>query len=234
MMNNKLKAVAALAICGMIAVGGTLAYMSNTTNTAKNVFTIGSGITGEVTEPNWPGKDGKDVVFKPGSTIAKDPQITNQSEGDAAYVGLKLEYVIDEVEAFKQYKANNPKTTFTSISQVYTKVGATDAESYIKAITSITINEKNTKGTWVNITGTNKYYYAELDSTKALALGTNATSDPLFREVVIKNKVGANNAVEMNTDTMLPFEIKVTGYLVQGDLDAGADPVTELSNLMGA
>lgn len=224
-MKNTKKIIGALAICGILAAGGTLAYLSNVTDTKHNVFTIGSGIKGDILEPNWPGNGGQDVEYAPSSTILKDPQIINNSDAESAYIGIKLEYKVNETDAWAKYLANNNGTTFTSIQDVYASVGATNMEEYVKEIAVLSLNKNNTNGKWLPLAGTqNGYYYATLDGSAAQPLPAHSTSDPLFRDVTIKSSI--------SIDKMIPFEISATGYLVQSKDVSSATGITELAGLM--
>lgn len=228
-MKKSVKLVAALAICGVLTVAGTLAYMSSTTDTKKNVFTIGSGVDGEITEPNWPGNDGSDVVYTPSSTIKKDPMVTNTSEKESVYVGMKLEYRFTE-DALSVYNTNN-KTDYTSMEALLEELGYADAEAYIKGITTLSFNT-DAEGTaavdseWFAATGVeNSYYYAKKgDATTPLAVVSGVTTNPLFGAVTISNKITIKE--------MLPFEISATGYVVQTTDITNAEAIDELSKLM--
>ena len=62
---------AAVCLIAILAVGGTLAYFTDS-DEAKNVFTVGN-IDIELTEPEW--VEAQSVY--PGQTLPKDPTVTN-------------------------------------------------------------------------------------------------------------------------------------------------------------
>ena len=80
----------AMALCmvAILAVGGTLAYFTDT-DSADNVFTVGN-VDIDLTEPNWEtvGKDEAPEVY-PGEAIAKDPTITNNG-ANPCFVRIKI------------------------------------------------------------------------------------------------------------------------------------------------
>lgn len=97
-MANKKRLAAtfgAMALTAVIAIGGTLAYLSNVTETKKNTFTsAGKDVDGTVKEENWE-KEGKDQAsdYTPGQVIAKDPTIQLEANSESAWVGVKLEFL---------------------------------------------------------------------------------------------------------------------------------------------
>jgi predicted ribosomally synthesized peptide with SipW-like signal peptide len=93
MKNTKklIVAIAALSILLCCAVGGTLAYLRDKTNTVTNTFTYGDiNITLTETER----------VYKmiPGTTLPKDPKVTVEEGSEACWLFIKVE------------KTNNPDT----------------------------------------------------------------------------------------------------------------------------
>ena len=68
---------AALCMIAILAVGGTLAYFTDTTEVKNNVFTVGN-VKIELEEPKWDeqGEEDAPEVY-PGEALAKDPTVTN-------------------------------------------------------------------------------------------------------------------------------------------------------------
>lgn len=89
---KKRNVIVALALVALLAIGGTLAYLTSVTGTKENTFTMGDNITGKTEEPGWDENNAKD--FTPGKIIAKDPLIHNLSPAtaDPAYVAMTLTY----------------------------------------------------------------------------------------------------------------------------------------------
>ena len=77
-MKKKILALCLVVVLAVTAVtGATLAYFTDTTETKKNVFTVGN-VDIELTEPNWTvsgSVDAPDVY--PGEALKKDPTVTN-------------------------------------------------------------------------------------------------------------------------------------------------------------
>ena len=62
---KKSKLLACLAMAGVLAIGaGTYAIFSDKTVERNNIFTIGTGIDGEIFEPNWEGTEEKGVEYR--------------------------------------------------------------------------------------------------------------------------------------------------------------------------
>lgn len=73
----------ALCLVGAVMVGATVAYLSDSTDTLNNVFTVGN-VEIEIDEPDWDEENAKNLEY--GAEIAKDPQITNTGKNDAFVV----------------------------------------------------------------------------------------------------------------------------------------------------
>lgn len=88
---NKTKfAVLLLALALLVGgvVGGTLAWLIDTTGEIVNTFTVGD-INIELTEPDAP--ENKEFKMVPGSDIAKDPTVTVKSGSEACWLFVKVE-----------------------------------------------------------------------------------------------------------------------------------------------
>lgn len=79
--NNKVKALALGGCAAMIAVGGTLAYLT-ATDSKVNEFKVADTLQEKITleEPNWNAADAQNMV--PTQTVAKDPKLVNESAVD--------------------------------------------------------------------------------------------------------------------------------------------------------
>ncbi len=75
----------ALALIVGIAAGGTLAWLTSSTNAVENVFTP-SDVQIALTE-----SDDLDLQMIPGYTITKDPKVTVTANSEKCYVFVKLE-----------------------------------------------------------------------------------------------------------------------------------------------
>lgn len=116
MTNSRKKLVGLLSLGVLIAItiAGTLAYLTDTTPTKANTFTIGKvGIT--LAEPAWD-KEGANHKIIPGTTIAKDPTITVTENSEAAYVFVKLAFSANLAE-FKQFYTLNYQDDWTLLEE---------------------------------------------------------------------------------------------------------------------
>ena len=108
----------ALAFVAVLAIGGTFAYLTYTTNQAANRITTDPVLTADLLEPNWDAaaktasevtdtdkqtKDASGNYFipegasnmLPGSSVAKDPTIVNTSNGGAKmFAGMMLQFQV--------------------------------------------------------------------------------------------------------------------------------------------
>lgn len=238
---KKSKLLACLAMAGVLAIGaGTYAIFSDKTVERNNIFTIGTGIDGEIFEPNWEGTEEKGVEYRPDSTISKDPQIKNNSDAESAYIGIQLRYSLPK-DAYVTYSNNNDKQ-YKSNAEVLKDLGYNNEEEYIKALTAetefnltldkftaaTTKNGKEVEGYWIplkngDVTVPNSYMYVG-DNGKALAVEHGMLTEPIFKEVKIVKDIDIKD--------MMPFEIHVQGYLVQST--EGINAAEELTNLMNA
>lgn len=80
MKKNSGKAVVAAGLAGALAVGGMLAFFTDT-DTATNEFEIGEDLDIEVVEPEWDPEDAKDLV--PTQSVSKNPILLNTATYDA-------------------------------------------------------------------------------------------------------------------------------------------------------
>jgi len=85
-LNRKWILVTALVLSMFTAISGTLAYLTSTTNTAVNTFTLGN-VDIELLEPSW--TEGSEPLLAPGVEIPKDPQIHNKG-ALAAWVWMEI------------------------------------------------------------------------------------------------------------------------------------------------
>ena len=102
MKNSKLRRILLLVACAVLlvslSVGATLAYLTSTTETVKNTFTVGNvNITldeAEVDEygknPNGRTEDGNEYKLLPGHVYAKDPTVTVKGTSEDCYVRIVL------------------------------------------------------------------------------------------------------------------------------------------------
>lgn len=99
------------ALSATAAIGGTLAYFTDTATPVNNVFTVGN-VKIKIEEDNWVEANAKDVY--PGQTLAKDPKVKNTGK-NICFIRAKIvnldqfgtgkEITVDEIGAGWEYNA---------------------------------------------------------------------------------------------------------------------------------
>ena len=166
MKSNKGKITALLSVLlvAAVAIGGTLAYLSTTTETKKNVFTFAENIRAELPEPNWDPENGKNL--KPGSEVKKDPMIKNTSANG-----------LDEFVAIKLTFSNGAGTT---------QLNATETARLLACL-DIAWNVGAGATQWTRTTGTATAAEQVFVYNSVLPVGMN--SAPVFHSVKVKENI---------------------------------------------
>ena len=197
-MKKKKTILAALVLLLVVAVGGAIAYFTDT-DTKTNTFTIGN-VDISLTEDGWAAladannNDIPDVAedMMPGESVTKDPIINNLSTKNPAYVFAKVEVPCTTIVA--------PATTSEELFTYTTNAGWTELSSAAVACTS-------------GGTATHVYYYGTGGTLTALAKAANAsptpTSNPVFSSVTLRSTLKGNEGLTGNKN------IVVTGYGIQ-------------------
>ena len=196
-MKKKKTILAALVLLLVVAVGGAIAYFTDT-DTKTNTFTIGN-VDISLTEDGWDAladannNDIPDVAedMMPGESVTKDPTINNLSTKNPAYVFAKVEVPCTTIVA--------PATTSEELFTYTTNAGWTELSSAAVACTS-------------GGTATHVYYYGTGGTLTALAKAANAstptpTSNPVFSSVTLRSTLKGNEGLTGNKN------IVVTGYV---------------------
>ena len=102
MKNSKLRRILLLVACAVLlvslSVGATLAYLTSTTGTVKNTFTVGN-VNIKLDEakvdeygktPDGRTEEGNEYKLLPGHVYAKDPTVTVLGTSEACYVRIVL------------------------------------------------------------------------------------------------------------------------------------------------
>ena len=180
-MNKKklLTLIGCLALVGMIGVGATLAYMTDSDD-AQNVITMGH-VDIELDEPNYKpnkptDKGGEITNVKPGDTIVKDPTITVGADSEDTYLRVKLDVKIEGLKTSANVKE----------------------EAYIQEI----INSMNINSNDWELKGGYYYYIGTLHDNQS---GVLKAKDEvrLFEEVIIPAEWGneiANAKININVN----------------------------------
>lgn len=224
-----LATLTACAMLGAVAVGGTLAYLTDNEATT-NTFTIGE-VTADLLEPAWPDQDHDPNVttddvtlIVPNQQIDKDPQVKNTGENDIVAF-LKVTVPVAEVSLV----ADNGEVSAKDAQELFYMKHATDA---------ITAHANNFDANWIELP-THEEGTAYDATTRTYVFGYNAplakgdTTNPLFGKVQLKNFLEDEIAVNTQED------IKINAYVIQADnilgagglIDTDALDVTELTEI---
>ncbi|MFR8012464.1 MAG: SipW-dependent-type signal peptide-containing protein [Clostridia bacterium] len=83
-MNKKLITAASIALAACVAIGGTIAYLTDKTDTITNTFTVGK-VDINLTET------ARTYKMIPGTTLDKDPTVTVEKGSEDSWVFVKVE-----------------------------------------------------------------------------------------------------------------------------------------------
>lgn len=89
----KKKTVALLLACVMalgVAIGGTMAWLTDDTEAVVNTFTVGD-INIELTESDTDANGNRAYSFIPGETLKKDPKVTVEANSEDCWLFIKLD-----------------------------------------------------------------------------------------------------------------------------------------------
>lgn len=189
MTNNrkKLTGIISIGLLILIGIAGTYAFLTDTTPTKANTFTVGKvGIT--LAEPEWD-KEGASHKIIPGVTLAKDPTVTVTSKSEDAYVFIELDFSTQLAEHVAFYTINYNDTAWELISETGTKkvygyktiVAASQTDTVLPALfTTISFadtltaeNLEQLKEAKINVTGHAIQASGLADSAAAWAALTN-------------------------------------------------------------
>ena len=187
-------AAAACAMMGVMVIGGTMAYLTDS-ETATNTFTIGQ-VKIDLEEPEYAKlTDTQKKNLVPNQIVAKDPQVENTGVNDAI-VFLKVE--MPKKDVIVAEKDGTRKTT--AVTELFTMLN-TDIDPAADGST----DGKN----WVELQGddtgadTNIHVYAYKEK-----LAKDAKTTALFDSIQLQNIIEG----QIDTDTE---NIKVTAYAIQ-------------------
>jgi predicted ribosomally synthesized peptide with SipW-like signal peptide len=198
-MKKKKTILAAAVLLLMLAVGGAIAYFTDT-ESKTNTFTIGN-VDITLTEAGWDAladandNDIPDAAedMMPGESVTKDPLINNVSTKNPAYVFAKVEVPCTTIVA--------PATTSEELFTYTTNAGWTELSTAAVACTS-------------GGTATHVYYYGTAGTLTTLAKATSATtptstSNPLFSTITLLSTLKGNEGLSGEK------QVVVTGYGIQ-------------------
>lgn len=128
-------ALAVMLVVGC-AVGGTLAWLTDTTGPVVNTFTVGN-IDIDLAETTT------DYKMVPGATISKDPKVTVKSGSEACCLFVQVTES-DNLGSFISYTVDSNWTALSGVSGVYYReVAAATADVEFSVLTNNQVTVKN-------------------------------------------------------------------------------------------
>ena len=215
-MKKKKTIIAALVLALVAAIGGTLAYFTDS-DTKDNIFTFGKGVNITLNEDNWTEENGRNAIA--GKEITKDPTITLEDDSVDAYVFMKVEKGKKDSEGNTQWlTTSNPNED----SKFYIREDYKDTNHtwYIDLSRKI-----ENDSYWRNIDegydeSTGKYYYVfaysdksdniNYDTLKSLKAGEKTKT--LFDSVKLNKHTGSSEYNLLDSPN-----IDISAYAVQSD-----------------
>lgn len=145
--------VVTLALVAAVGVGATLAYLSSTTGTLTNTFTVGKGIEIKQDEsdestpenPDDRTEDGNNYTdIQPGEVLTKDPTVTVKANSTECYVFMKLDgadalvaknFSINGFDGSKWIKVSGEEgSTLDGVYRYYTTVAESDKDQVLEPL----------------------------------------------------------------------------------------------------
>ncbi len=140
MKKKILVACLCVALAVLTIAGTTLAYLTATTESVTNTFTVGNiDITLAETKT--------DFKMVPGSTIAKDPKVTVKAGSEDCWLFVKVEKSTN-LDRFIAYTIDSGWTALSGVNGVYYRevsAAATDTNFSVLAGDQVTVNTTVTK-----------------------------------------------------------------------------------------
>lgn len=170
--------IVALAVMLVIgcAVGGTLAWLTDTTDQVTNTFTVGN-INISLAETK------NDFKMVPGATIDKDPKVTVEARSEACWLFVKVTKS-DNLDSFISYTIDSGWTQLPGVSGVYYReVEDLSASTTGKVFSVLTNDQVTVKDTVTK------------DMMDAITAGT-ATAPTLTFKAYAVQKAGVDTAAD--------------------------------------
>lgn len=128
-------------VLAVAAVGGTVAWLTDSTDDVVNTFTVGN-INIDLTET-----ENLNLKMVPGNTITKDPKVTVKANSEACWLFVKVEKS-DNLDSFISYTVDSSWTALDGVTGVYYReVDATtvDTDFYVLTNSEVTVKDTVTK-----------------------------------------------------------------------------------------
>ena len=143
-MKKKTALIVSLALIIVCLIGGTIAWLMDSTDTITNTFTIGK-VDIDLTETV---PDDREAQMTPGSEIAKDPTVSVTSDSEACYVYIKID---DEASDYLTWDIADGWTELSGETGVYYRTVAKGEGTDYPVLKD---NKVTVKDTVTSVTGT--------------------------------------------------------------------------------
>ena len=105
-----------------MAIGGTLAWLKDSTNEVKNTFTT-SDVDIDLTETKGTEvDDGREFKMVPGATIEKDPKVTVNANSEDCYLFVKIDKSSNYDDFLEEYAIADGWTAVPREDGVYYRI----------------------------------------------------------------------------------------------------------------
>jgi len=244
-------------LAGVIAIGGTLAYLSSVTETKTNTFASSGNVEGKIVEENWD-ETGEDQAsnYKPGDVIAKDPTVQLEADSEPAYVGMQLDFIGSDGVKMAYGDAATGTTQATSatgfqayathngINTGWSLIGRNAEGSELYFYTSIltagtaagTIFDEITVNAGITTVSTtaNQTYYTKTTTYDGNGVITGQTFTETTTPTETTTTYYDQDGNAVGVDTLPTFEIAAKGYAIQSENIAVADAKAQILALANA
>lgn len=207
-MSRKKLVLTAIIIALVIAIGGILAYFTDT-DEKTNKFKMGK-VDILVEEPSWTGGD-EGVPTIPGKETPKDPQVKNQGEGNV-YAFVKVTVPVRNVKVEEAAAAPTQLFTFRKKTSAANVTPVTYADGINSGWTLISTTPA--VADWTAETQNVTYVYAWGTASALTPIAKNETTAPIFDAVKLVDII----ETEYNAQTTIQgteLNVVVKGYGVQ-------------------
>lgn len=227
-MSRKKLIITAIVLVLILAIGGILAYFTDT-ETKTNKFKMG-GANITVDEPHFPGDEDHPVDIVPGMKVAKDPVVKNLGDGEV-YAFVEVTIPKETVKVTGD-QAANLQELFTT-QYISTPAEGSNPAVYTNGINPAWVlvssrnnNAEPAEGSEPAKPASTTYVYAygtKANETAPIVLtalsntaGENATP-AVFDQVTFKDVIEDKDTPAANSIQGKNYEVVVSGYGIQTD-----------------
>lgn len=154
--NRILMVICLMLVVSIASIGGTIAWLTDSTGTVKNTFTA-SDVDIDLTETKPENNTAKMV---PGATIEKDPTVKVLADSEACWVFVKIEKSTDKAfDSYMTFEIADGWTALPNVDGVYYRaVSDTDTEQTFAVLkdNKVTVKDTVTKAMMDEVNENNK------------------------------------------------------------------------------